>query len=354
MGGPATTDRVGDFLLRLFSDPDLIPLGRFQGYLAPIISRLRTRKIQKQYQMIGGGSPIRMWSEYQAGEVCKILDETSPATAPHKPYVAFRYADPLMEDTYARLLSDGFGERGRAIAFSQYPQFSCSTTGSSLNELGRLRDKLEGARNSINTQGICWTTIDRWPTHPGFVKAIANNITKRLSAYPEDRRRSVTLLFSAHSQPMSAVNKGDSYSTEVASSVHAVMQELNFSNPYRICWQSKVGLQHWLEPRTDETVRQLIAKGKKDLIIIPVSFTSDHIETLYEIDQELIEESDHGGSLTRAESLNGSRLFIEALAQIVREHLRGGLKASRQLEQKCLGCQKESCSKSRDMFCQGA
>ncbi|KAI6878610.1 hypothetical protein KC355_g22309, partial [Hortaea werneckii] len=93
MGGPSTTDEVHGFLSRLFADGDLIPLGPLQGYLGPLISRRRTPKIQKQYADIGGGSPIRKWSEYQASEMCKILDQTNPESAPHKPYVAFRYAD---------------------------------------------------------------------------------------------------------------------------------------------------------------------------------------------------------------------------------------------------------------------
>ena len=110
MGGPATTDEVGGFLSRLFADGDLIPLGRLQGYIGPLISRRRTPKIKKQYAEIGGGSPIRKWSEYQATEMCKILDKSSPETAPHKPYVAFRYANPLTEEMYNRLLEDGFGK----------------------------------------------------------------------------------------------------------------------------------------------------------------------------------------------------------------------------------------------------
>lgn len=230
MGGPATQNEVGDFLLRLFvsstnshdpdtaishplttslqlqSDSDLIPLGRFQPYLASLISRLRTPKIQKQYATIGGGSPIRKWSEYQAQEICEILDQTSSDTAPHILYVAFRYARPLTEDTYVKLLEDGFGECGRVVAFSQYPQFSCCTTGSYLNELWRLREGLEGG--DVVRRGIQWSVIDRWPTNKGFVEAFAGNILQKLGEFPEERRRDVTVVFSAHSQPMSYVNKG--------------------------------------------------------------------------------------------------------------------------------------------------
>lgn len=169
--------------------------------------------IQKQYADIGGGSPIRKWSEYQCVEMCKILDEISPETAPHKPYVAFRYAAPLTEEMYAKLLEDGFGRGrgGRAVAFTQYPQYSCSTTGSSLNELWKWRNRLEGRRANESEEGtIQWSVIDRWPTHPGLVEAFAKNIEDQLATYPEERRNSVVLLFSAHSLPMSVVNRGQS------------------------------------------------------------------------------------------------------------------------------------------------
>lgn len=191
----------------------MIPLGRFQSYLGPLIARRRTPKIVKQYSDIGGGSPIRKWSEYQCEQMCKILDQINPETAPHKPYVAFRYAQPLTEQMYTQLLEDGFGngKGGRAVAFSQYPQYSCSTTGSSLNELWKWRNRLEGARANGNADpsgSIQWSVIDRWPTHSRLVEAFARNIEDQLKTYPEDKRSGVVLLFSAHSLPMSVVNRG--------------------------------------------------------------------------------------------------------------------------------------------------
>ena len=139
--------------------------------------------------------------------MCKILNYISPETAPHTPYVAFRYADPLTEEMYTRLLDDGFGRGrgGRAVAFTQYPQYSCSTTGSSLNELWKWRNRLEGK----DTEGpIKWSVIDRWPVHSGLVEAFARNIEAKLESYPQEKRKDVVLLFSAHSLPMSVVNRG--------------------------------------------------------------------------------------------------------------------------------------------------
>lgn len=350
MGGPSTTDEVGDFLSRLFADADLIPLGRLQSYLGPLISRRRTPKIQKQYAAIGGGSPIRKWSEYQSLEMCKILDRISPETAPHRPYVAFRYANPLTEDTYAQLLADGFGngKGGRAVAFTQYPQYSCSTTGSSLNELWKWRTRLEG--RDPNQEGkITWSVIDRWPVHSGLVEAFARNIEKQLDMYPKEARENVVLLFSAHSLPMSVVNRGDTYPAEVAATVYAVMQRLGFSNPYRLCWQSQVGPSAWLGAQTSDTVQEYVKKGQTDLILVPIAFTSDHIETLFELDQEVIHEAGHPG-VKRAESLNDSPVFIEALADIAAAHLRSGESCSRQMALRCQGCKSDRCLEQKKFF----
>ncbi|KAJ5089185.1 Ferrochelatase [Penicillium argentinense] len=339
MGGPSTTGEVEDFLSRLFADGDLIPLGRFQPYLGPLIARRRTPKIQKQYADIGGGSPIRKWSEYQCAEMCKLLDKMSPETAPHKPYVAFRYAAPLTETMYNQLLEDGFGngKGGRAVAFTQYPQYSCSTTGSSLNELWKWRNRLEGKRANGEedpTGSIQWSVIDRWPTHPGLVEAFAQNIEAQLKTYPEEKRSQVILLFSAHSLPMDVVNRGDPYPAEVAATVHAVMQRLKFSNPYRLCWQSQVGPKAWLGAQTQDTVMEYVKRGQSDLILVPIAFTSDHIETLYELDLEVMEEANSPG-VKRAESLNGNPVFIQGLADIAHEHLRKEEPCSAQMTLRC-------------------
>lgn len=288
--------------------------------------------------------------------MCKLLDKMSPETAPHKPYVAFRYADPLTEEMYTRLLADGFGngKGGRAVAFTQYPQYSCSTTGSSLNELWKWRQRLEGKRRDggtdVDTAGtIKWSVIDRWPVHAGLVEAFAQNIEAQLVTYPEERRKDVVLLFSAHSLPMSVVNRGDPYPAEVAATVYAVMQRLGFSNPYRLVWQSQVGPSAWLGAQTSDTVEHYIKKGQTDLVLIPIAFTSDHIETLYELDQEIIGEAGQPG-IKRADSLNGSPVFIQALADVALAHLKSGIACSKQMGLRCPGCVNQKCLESKKFF----
>lgn len=231
----------------------------------------------------------------------------------------------------------------RAVAFTQYPQYSCSTTGSSLNELWRLSKKFD--RNGL----IEWSVIDRWPTHSGLVDVVARHIEEKLLEYPEDRRSEVVLLFSAHSLPMSVVNRGDPYPAEVAATVHAVMTRLGFSNPYRLVWQSQVGPSPWLGAQTSKTVENYVKKGNTDLLLIPIAFTSDHIETLHELDLEIIKETGEEG-IKRMESLNGDPKFIEALANIARQHLEENKRSSKQLSLRCPMCVSERCAEQKRFF----
>ena len=149
-----------DFLRNLFSDRDLIQIP-FQRFLAPLIARRRTPRIEKQYADIGGGSPILHYTQLQGKSMVSLLDELHPQTAPHKAYVAFRYAYPLTAEAAREMKADGVT---RAVVFSQYPQYSCSTTGSSLNELYR-RAKAGDFGN------VEWSIIDRWGTHSGLIEA---------------------------------------------------------------------------------------------------------------------------------------------------------------------------------------
>lgn len=322
MGGPSKLSETYDFLYQLFADNDLIPISaKYQPVIAKYIAKLRTPKILKQYEEIGGGSPIKRWTEYQALKVCQILDETCPETAPHKPYVAFRYANPLISVAMEQMLQDGVK---RAIAFSQYPQFSYSTTGSSINELWRQIKKQDPNRD------ITWSIIDRWPTQEGLVNAFVENIQNKLNEFDPKIRDKVILLFSAHSLPMDVVNTGDAYPAEVAATVYKIMEKLKFRNPYRLVWQSQVGPKPWLGAQT-ANISEFLSPKESGLLFIPIAFTSDHIETLHEIDLGVIGESKYKEKLKRCESLNGSETFIKGMADLVKEHLKSGELYSNQL-----------------------
>ncbi|PFH51482.1 hypothetical protein AMATHDRAFT_142509 [Amanita thiersii Skay4041] len=345
MGGPATVAETHDFLKNLFSDGDLIPLP-FQRVLAPLIARRRTPKIEQQYTDIGGGSPILKYTQLQGEGMAKLLDELNPETAPHKAYVAFRYANPLTEVTARQMKADGVK---RAVAFTQYPQYSCSTTGSSLNEL--FRRSKAGEFGS----GVHWSVIDRWGTQKDFIEAVGRKVRDALSKFPACTRTDTVILFSAHSLPMSVVNRGDPYVLEVSASVAAVMEWLGHSNPYRLVWQSQVGPSAWMGMQTGEAIKGLARLGKKQVVLVPIAFTSDHIETLYELDLEYAKEArEHGIEVHRAESLNDSPIFIRALANIAAEHLRscsvGNGNVSVQMGLRCPGCTNATCREQKRWF----
>ncbi|XP_011924385.1 PREDICTED: ferrochelatase, mitochondrial isoform X5 [Cercocebus atys] len=288
MGGPETLGDVHDFLLRLFLDRDLMTLP-IQNKLAPFIAKRRTPKIQEQYRRIGGGSPIKIWTSKQGEGMVKLLDELSPNTAPHKYYIGFRYVHPLTEEAIEEMERDGLE---RAIAFTQYPQYSCSTTGSSLNAIYRYYNQV-GRKPTMR-----WSTIDRWPTHHLLIQCFADHILKELDHFPLEKRSEVVILFSAHSLPMSVVNRGDPYPQEVSATVQNVMERLGYCNPYRLVWQSKCGVEN----------------------------------------------------IRRAESLNGNPLFSKALADLVHSHIQSNELCSKQLTLSCPLCVNPVCRETKSFF----
>ncbi|XP_002734283.2 ferrochelatase, mitochondrial-like [Saccoglossus kowalevskii] len=345
MGGPETVSEVYDFLHRLFSDRDIIPLP-FQSKLAPWIAKRRTPKIIEQYKRIGGGSPIKKWTHKQGESLVKLLDEMSPYTAPHKYYIGFRYVNPLTEDTIEQIQRDGIE---RVVAFTQYPQYSCSTTGSSLNAIYRYCK----SKSQSDSSRLQWSVIDRWPTHPGFIEVCLLYVNDEIEKFPDNVKDDVVLLFSAHSLPMTVVNRGDPYPQEVAATVHRVMESLNFSHPYRLVWQSKVGPQPWLGPQTDEAIKGYCKRGQRNLLLIPIAFVNDHIETLHELD---IEYAGHLAAkcgvenIRRSAALNDHPIFIQALADIVKSHLDTNQPCSRQLPLRCPGCRNPRCALTKEFF----
>ncbi|XP_058473725.1 ferrochelatase, mitochondrial [Solea solea] len=343
MGGPEKLEDVHDFLLRLFMDTDLMKLP-IQNKLGPFIAKRRTPKIQEQYSKIGGGSPIKHWTSMQGEGMVKLLDDMSPDTAPHKFYIGFRYVHPLTEEAIEEMEKDGVE---RAVAFTQYPQYSCSTTGSSLNAIYRHYS------NRDDRPKMRWSVIDRWPTHPLLVECFAENVSNELQKFPEEKRDDVVILFSAHSLPLAVVNRGDPYPQEVGATVQRVMERLGHCNPYRLVWQSRVGPMPWLGPQTDEVIKGLCERGKKNILLVPIAFTSDHIETLHELDIEygqVLGEECGVENIRRAESLNGNPLFMKALADLVQSHLKSNEPCSRQLTLRCPLCTNPTCGETKAFF----
>jgi ferrochelatase len=335
LGGPATLDDVEPFLLELFADREIIQLP-FQRWLGPFIARRRTPKVKGLYANIGGGSPILRHTEAQGRGMVARLDRLSPETAPHRFYVAFRYARPTSDEALRQMHADGVE---RAIAFTQYPQFSCSTTGSSLNELWRAAGRT-GLLDAFQ-----WSIVDRWPIHPGFIEAMTETVQDGLARFAPSDRENVVVLFSAHSLPLDVIDRGDSYPQEVGASVQRVVDRLGVTNPYILAYQSDVGPVRWLGPSTEQVIRRLGSRGHRHLLVVPIAFTSDHIETLSELDREYGEVAHEVGitNYVRGPALNERPRFLDALAEIVRDHIGSGAPHSAQYPLRCAGCTNPEC-----------
>lgn len=335
MGGPADLEAVEPFLLNLFADRDLMRLP-LQDRLGPMIVRRRLDAVRHLYHEIGGGSPILRLTSDQGDRLAAALDRLRPASAPHRCYPAFRYAPPFADDALRSMARDGVT---RTVAFSQYPQWSCTTSGSSYKDLHAALQRT-GLRDAFR-----WSIIDRWPADPGFVGAMADRIRDGLRWYPDDVRDSVPLLFSAHSLPRYVIRRGDSYQREVEQSVALIAAELALPNPVMVSWQSEVGPLRWLSPSTEETITRLGRSGTRNLLVIPVAFTTDHIETLGELDLEYGRLAAGLGmtGYRRAEALNSSEPFIDGIARMVAAHLDAAVAHPASYRDRCRGCRDIGC-----------
>jgi ferrochelatase len=308
LGGPDSLESVQPFLYNLFCDPDIIDLPfafLFRKRLAKYISEKRAPKVQELYKTIGGKSPILEFTNRQAKALESVLQKTLNA----KVYVAMRYWHPMTEEVVERVYRDG---AERVVLLPLYPHYSRSTTGSSVNEWNRII-------KSRKLKALPTQVVEEYCEHPLYIKAIVQNINVALGKIPQADRSKVHLVFSAHGTPMKLVNEGDPYSYQIKRTYDAVLKEGNFGLPHSLCFQSKVGPQKWLEPSLDDTIRRLGREHVSHVIVIPIAFVSDHIETLSEINIEAREEA-HGVGIQYFDmmpALNTNPLFIEALADLV-------------------------------------
>ena len=314
LGGPADLASIRPFLDALFADREIIrlPGGAIgQWLLSRIIVRARLSKVRRYYAAIGGGSPILKYTTGQGEGLARRLDARRPDLAPFKPYVAFRYAPPTSDDALRAMQRDGVK---RAVVLTLYPQYSVATTGSSLRELDRalVRTGLEGAFEL--------TTIDRWSERSSYLDVLAAHVEEGLAAFPDGRGHGAVVLMSAHSLPMSFVTEGDPYPAEIEATFRGVLARLREPRPRcLLAYQSQTGPVAWLGPQTSDVIRELGREGRRDVLVAPIAFVSDHIETLYEIDVMFAEEAKAAGiaNFRRAESLNLDPRFLDALADVV-------------------------------------
>jgi ferrochelatase len=303
LGGPDTLEAIEPFLFNLFCDPDIIdfPFARIgRKPLAKLISSTRARKVQHHYATIGGGSPIRRFTEQQARALqFKLQDSGLDARC----FVAMRYWHPFTAEAIEQLQAARCDE---VVLLPLYPHFSSTTTGSSLNEWKRL------FRDSIPVH-----QVETFYRHELYLQAMVEKIDEALARFEDPQ--SPEIVFSAHSVPLSVIESGDPYQRQIQETVELLMQRGHWRNNYRLCYQSKVGASKWLQPSLHTALRDLAAEKVREVCIVPVSFVSDHVETLGEIDHEARAEAGRLGikKFEMMSGLNDSSLFISALADLV-------------------------------------
>jgi protoporphyrin/coproporphyrin ferrochelatase len=311
LGGPDSPGAVEPFLFNLFSDPDIInfPLAWMaRRPLARYISRKRAAVVREHYDAIGGRSPIRLLTERQA----RKLEQSLASEFDVHCWVAMRYWKPLTSETAAAVQAASLDE---LILLPLYPHYSFATTLSSLKEWNRVYRPAPGAPPA--------RMIDEFHTHPLYIEALAERLNTSLTHFDDPGK--VHLLFSAHGLPLSLIERGDPYQKQVEETVSAVMSKGGWSNSHELCYQSRVGRQKWLEPSLANTIPQLAQAGKKQLLVIPISFVTEHIETLHEINMEAREEALAAGveQFEMMPAVGDSPRFIAALADLVRSAVLG-------------------------------
>jgi ferrochelatase len=305
LGGPDSPDAVEPFLYNLFCDPDIIDF--FGAWfarrpLARYIARNRAGVVREHYNDIGGQSPIRLLTERQA----RALEA---ALAPHcdaKCFIAMRYWHPLSAEAAAEVNAWNAPD---LVLLPLYPQYSFATTSSSLKEWQRVYHP-NGNSPRVHT-------VENFFDHPLYVRSVAEKICLALTHFDQPERAHI--VFSAHGLPLSLIERGDPYARQVAETVKLVMQQGAWPNAHTLCFQSKVGRRKWLSPSLIETIDQLARAGQKNLLIVPIAFVTEHIETLHEINIEAREQAGHLG-VTQFEmmpAVGDSPTFISSLADVV-------------------------------------
>lgn len=301
LGGPERLEDVEPFLFNLFSDRKIIRLSPFpflQKFIAGKIAKSRAPKSQESYRLIGGGSPLKKITAEQGDALEKALSESGK----FKVTMAMRYWQPFAGETLKELHKNNIR---KIVALTLYPHYSVATTGSSLDDLR------EAAKDF--SPGFEIAEIDAWPEQPDYVSCLAEAIQKGLAEFSEG---TVEVVYSAHSLPVKFIKEGDPYLDHIKKTIAAI-EKITGKNGH-LCFQSRSGPVEWLKPSTPEMLEKLANEGCKKVLMVPVSFVSDHVETLYEIDIQYKElANDLGIELKRAESLNANPIFIAALKKMV-------------------------------------
>jgi len=316
MGGPRTLDEVEGYIERLFADKDLVqlpaPISWLQGSLAKRVAKRRGPKVRAQYEQIGGGSPNNPTTIAQASGVEMLLQEAGREDL--RCFACMTYSEPMAANALKEAQAAGCE---RILLLSLFPQFCRASTMASINDVDRaLIAQGKPAGN--------YDLIDRWGSNAEYLRLLAEATQDTLDnaaveARAAGRQKPPTLVVSAHGVPESYVRKGDPYVDEVRASVRALQALLPPQQECHLAFQSRVGPVKWVGPSTEETLIRLGDEGHQDLVVLPISFVNDHIETLYEIDIELGEEANAHGVLGyhRVPAFNLNPDFLALLRDLI-------------------------------------
>lgn len=308
MGGPEKQEDVRPFLYNLFSDRQIIRLGPalLQKPIAAIIARRRAPVSMANYQKIGGGSPLTRITAEQAQTLeLSLADEGLFFVRS-----CMRYWSPFADTVLQEMVDAGVTE---LIALPLYPHYCRATTGSSFFDLRQQNAKLD--------LHLPIREIRSWPAEPEYINALVTRIREGLALFDDNEQEAVQLVYSAHSLPKKFIDQGDPYVEELKRTITAIEKQLGMQG--MLCFQSRSGPVEWLEPSTPDMLKQLAGQGCKNILMVPIAFVSDHIETIYEIDMLYKgQAAELGMRLESSRGLNDDPQFIKALRILVLRALR--------------------------------
>jgi protoporphyrin/coproporphyrin ferrochelatase len=300
LGGPDDQATVRPFLFNLFNDKAIIPLPAvLRTPLAWLIAKRREKAAQANYAIMGGGSPLLPGTQAQANALAEALATARPDLET-RVFIAMRYWSPLSKET-AQAVHDFTPDR--VVLLPLYPQYSTATTASSLDAWTKVY------KGSGRTDVVCC-----YPEEPGLVEAYAGKIRQALEAGGSPAN--VRLLFSAHGLPQKIIDGGDPYQSQIERTAAAVAARLGATD-WQVCYQSRVGPMKWLGPSTPEAIAQAASEGK-GVVLCPIAFVSEHVETLVELDHEYAELAQTLGCAPylRAQTPGVADNFIDGLAAV--------------------------------------
>ena len=318
LGGPDDLAAVEPFLVNLFSDREIIELpfgAALQPVFARVIAKVRGPNVRRNYARIGGGSPQLRLTREQAAMLEARLNGGVCGAGLFRVFVAMRYSRPSCQDALRAIAAAGIR---RIVTLTLFPHYSKATTGSSMREFRRLLDTPEW-----RAKGFDVTHIDRYAADPRYLDAMAESVTTAWERIPEGLRRETVLLFSAHGLPQKFIDEGDPYVDETEATRLGILERLPFTARDVLAYQSRTGPVKWIGPGTEEMLEILAHDGVKNVLVVPLSFVSDHIETLYEVDMLFADVARKAGvtGYWRTDALNASPRFIDALSGLVEDHI---------------------------------